>query len=69
MDIQVKEKLIAAKVQAEKLKKLLISTKEKSKVTSDRYKFLIQSIDSFLKCNLSDKSIYNKYERMRSLIS
>lgn len=69
MDIQVKEKLIAAKVQAEKLKKLLISTKEKSKVTSDSYKILIQSIDSFLKCNLSDKSIYSKYERMRSLIS
>lgn len=62
-----KELLIDAKIKATKLKQFIETTHKKNKIKANKkYKTTLKSINDFLKCNLTDKSIYSKYEKMRT---
>lgn len=61
--------LVEAKKKASKLKDYLENIHKKYKLKKDKqYKLTITIIDKFLRCNLNDKSIYSKYERLKNLI-
>ena len=68
MNIQYELKLIAYKEKVYKLKMFMEQTHKKTKVKTKHYDKVLNAINNFLKCNLSDKSIFSKYEVVKNLI-
>ena len=65
-----REILIQAKYRAAELLKSLKSLQKHSKLkTSKEANMLYEALEQFVNCNLSSKSIYRKYERVKNLIS
>lgn len=60
--------IIEAKKKAEKLRDLLLKLEVKVGKT-DNSKKVIKLLNDFLKCNLKEKCIYERYEQVRRFIN
>lgn len=60
--------IIQAKKKAEKLRDLLVKLEDKVGKTANSKK-VVKLLNDFLKCNLKEKCIYERYEQVRRFIN